>query len=572
MKKRRRVLRTLRVDGDERAHEVVLLHRDGMSVRAIARSLGLGRNTVRRLLAGHEQERTAGAPLLAPNPASERPTKLDAHMEALTRLLERYPDITAQRVFEELRGLGYDGGYTMVRERVAGLRPKAPTISLPTPDYGPGEMAESDWSPYMIDFAAGRRLVQACSYVLTWSRRKVFSFHAHADTHELMEAHVLAFTRLGGVAAQCKYDRQKPVVLRHEGNQPIYNPRFIAFATYYEFSPHICRKKAPNEKPKTERSFWELERSFFNGRSFIDIPDMKRQLARWQDEIADVRVPRGQHVPILERFAEEAPHLRPLPAHPYDTARVVYRLCDSMGCISWDGNLYEVPYEHVTDFLPVRVTAEQVVIHGRDLRVVATHTRLPKGLHERARLPERSVPQRSRGADLDVLRPAFDALGEGAGVYLQGLEGAQLRNTAHHARKILGLRERYRSEDLLAALRHAQRYGAFDHTAVARILETTAKPRTLDEHVADATRQKLEHWLGECRTEPRDLHEYDDLPCIPRRKTLPTESPCPENLRLPDSLHLPHPPCDEETSEPRSPTPSCEDDSSSTSQSSGSTT
>ena len=60
---------------------------------------------------------------------------------------------------------------------------------------------------------------------------------------------------------------------------------------------------------------------------------------------------------------------------------------------------------------------------------------------------------------------------------------------------------------------------------------TLTKPRTLDEHVADATRQKLEHWLGECRTEPRDLHEYDDLPCIPRRKTLPTESPCPENLR-----------------------------------------
>ena len=41
-----------------------------------------------------------------------------------------------------------------------------------------------------------------------------------------------------------------------------------------------------------------------------------------------------------------------------------------------------------------------------------------------------------------MLRPAFDAPGEGAGVYLQGLEGAQPRNTAHHARKILGLRER----------------------------------------------------------------------------------------------------------------------------------
>lgn len=554
--------------GDERALEVVTLYRDGVSKRGIARALGLGRNTVRRLLVAHEAERQEGAALLQVKPPSGRRAKLDAHVAAIAELLARYPDITAQRVFEDLRAGGYDGGYTMVRERVADLRPKTPTISLPTPEYGPGEMSESDWSSYLIDFAAGRHRVHVCSYVLVWSRRKAFSIHAHEDTHELMEAHRLAFTRLGGVAAQTKYDRQKAVVLRVEGAQPIYNPRFIAFATYYEFSPHICRKAAPNEKPRTERSFWELERSFLNGRSFFDVADMKRQLALWMDEIADVRVPRGERVPILERFAEEAPHLRPLPVHPYDTARVLYRICDAMGCIAWDGNLYEVPYEHVTDYLPVRVTSEQVLIYGRDLSCIATHARLPKGLHGRARLPGRDVPQRPRGADLDVLRPAFDALGDGADAYLRGLEGAQRRSAAHHARQILALRERYASGDLLAALRHAQRYGAFDHAAIGRILETTARPRTLDEYVADATRQKLERWLGECRTEPRELHEYDDLPCI--RPRTPEKIPCPDNH--PDALHPlpqlqhPGPPL------PPNPETSCEDDSSNTSGSSGSST
>jgi transposase len=554
--------------GDERAHDVVLLDQDGMSERAIARSLGCGRNTVRRLLAAHALERQEGAPLLKVKPPSARATKLDTHMDALAKLLARYPDITAQRVFEDLRAGGYDGGYTMVRERVSLLRPKAPAISLPTPEYRPGEMSESDWSSYLIDFSAGRRRVHVCSYVLVWSRRKAFSIHAHEDTHELMEAHRLAFERLGGVAARTKYDRQKAVVLRFEGTQPIYNPRFIAFATYYEFSPHICRKAAPNEKPRTERSFWELERSFLNGRSFFDVADMKQQLVGWQDDIADVRVPRGQRVPILGRFAEEAPHLRPLPCRPYDTARVIYRICDSMGCIAWDGNLYEVPYEHVTDFLPVRITSEQVVIYGRDLSCVATHQRLPKGLHERARLPGRDVPQRPRGADLDVLRPAFDALGDGADAYLRGLEGAHSRSAAHHARKILTLRERYTTGDLLAALRHAQRYGAFEHTAVARILETTARPRTLDEYVADATRQKLEHWLGECRTEPRELHEYDDLPCI--RPRTPEKAPCPNNhhdaLRPLQQLQHPDPLL------PLNPETSCADDSSDTSGSSGSST
>ena len=571
MKRRyRRMKKSDEVVSDEQAHRIVLLSRDGMSQRAIARSLGCGRNTVRRVLAAHTKQREEGALLLPAKLPAPRPSKLDAHLEKLIGLLARYPDITAQRVFEELRGAGYDGSYTMVRERVATMRPRSPAISLPTPEYGPGEMSEDDWSSHLIDFAVGRRRIHVCSYVLVWSRRKAFSIHAHEDTHELMEAHRLAFERLGGVAARTKYDRQKAVVLRFEGGQPIYNPRFIAFATYYEFAPHICRARAPNEKPRTERALWEFERSFLNGRSFHDVADMKRQLLRWMDEVADVRVPRGERVPILERFAEEAPHLRPLPRHPYDTARVIYRLCDAMGCIAWDSNLYEVPYDHVTDFLPVRITAEQVIVYGRDLRPVAVHERLPKGMHQRARLPGRDVPQRSRGADLDVLRPAFNALGEDADAYLRGLERAQPRNIAHHARKILTLRERYTSSDLLAALRHAQRYGAFDHAAVARILEATARPRTLDEYVADATRQKLAHWLGECRTEPRELHEYDDLPCI--RPRAPHGASCQNNHEPQGVLHPPPSPCAPETSPPSNPETSCEPDSSATSGSSGSET
>lgn len=551
---------------DERAHRIVLLARDGLSERAITRAVRCGRNTVRRVLAAHRKEREEGVTQLPSLPAP-RPAKLDAYLASIQELLRKYPEITAQRVFEDLRVEGYDGGYTAVRERVAGLRPRAIRVSLPTPEYGPGAMSESDWSSYLIDFAVGRRRIHVCSYVLVWSRRKAFSLHDHEDTYELMEAHALAFARLGGVAAQTKYDRQKTVVLRFEGGQPIYNPRFIDFATYYEFAPHICRAFAPNEKPRTERSFWEFERSFLNGRSFRDREDMKQQLGWWLDHVADARVPRGEREPILTRFVEEAPHLRPLPARPYDTARVIYRLCDAMGCVAWDGNLYEVPYEHVTDYLAVRITSEQVIVYGRDLRPVATHARRAKGLGERARLPGREAPSRPRGADLDVLRPAFEALGDGAALYLRGLEGAQPRNAAHHARKLLALRERYASSDLLAALRHALRYSAFDHAAVARILETTARPRTLDEYVADATRQKLERWLGECRTEPRELAEYDALPCI--RPRTPTGAPCPSQH---DDPHRRPPPSGPAPSPSPNPTTSCAGDSSATSGSSGSET
>jgi hypothetical protein len=58
----------------------------------------------------------------------------------------------------------------------------------------------------------------------------------------------------------------------------------------------------------------------------------------------------------LNRFAEEHDHLVSLPRHPYDTARVVYRVCGIDGFVAWAGNHYAVPYDHVTDILPLRIT------------------------------------------------------------------------------------------------------------------------------------------------------------------------------------------------------------------------
>jgi transposase len=151
-------------------------------------------------------------------------------------------------------------------------------------------MGESDWSPDTITFTDGQRMrVEALSYVLVHSKRKAFALFSSNDPHALMDGHEQAFDRFKGFAAQCKYDSRKPVVLRWEGSQPIYNPRFLAFSSHYEFRPVAVRRGHPNDKPRTERSFWEVERSFLNGRSFRNLKDMRAQLAAWMDDIVDHR-------------------------------------------------------------------------------------------------------------------------------------------------------------------------------------------------------------------------------------------------------------------------------------------
>jgi transposase len=496
-------------------HQVVSLSRQGLSRRAIARTAGVSRNTVRQILEAHAEQRQTEHSALPVRPArAPRASKLDPFVERITALLAKYPNITAQRVFEILREEGFGGGYTAVKQRVQTMRPKPkPTPSLETPDHGPGGMAESDWSPYVIPLIGGDKAeLQAFGYTLRHSTRKTYYVYETNDLHALMDGHVRTFNRFKGCAKACMYDSQKPVVLRWEGHQPIYNPRFLAFAAHYEFRLEAVRGN-PNGKPRVERAFWEFETSFLNGRSFRDFADIEAQLADWLDRIVDHR--RRHGTTALQRFADEQEHLLPLPAHDYDTARVVYRVCSIDGFVDWAGNRYAVPYDHVTDLLPVRITQRELFAYAADLRCIARHELAPRGRGEKLDPQQLHPRPRHQGpSDLDQLCAAFRSMGDGGSDFIRLIGSTPPRHWAHHARRILLLRERYDTADLDAALAHAALYGAFDTKSVERILLSRARPRTLDEYVAEDTARRLAETLGEARSRPRDLAEYDRLPIV----------------------------------------------------------
>jgi transposase len=528
---------------EELVHQLVTLARQGLSRRALARALGISRNTVRVLLAAHGERRETEALAVKDRPTrAPRASKVDAFDARVVELLALYPDITAQRVFETLRDEGFEGGYTAIKKRIRLLRPPPrPEPSRVTPVYGPGKMAESDWSPYKVTFTSGlHETIQAFSYVLVVSRRKFFDLYRQSDLHALMDGHVRAFERFGGCASECKYDSQKPVVLRWEGQQPIYNPRYLAFCAHYEYRPVAVRRRHPNDKPRVERSFWEVERSFLNGRSFADFDDLRAQAARWLDTVVDHRLRHGRTA--LDRFADEREHLVPLPRHPYDTARVIYRVCSIDGFVAWDGNQYAVPYDHVTDILPVRITQRELFVYAPDLRCVARHELGPRGAG--LRLDPAGLhppPQRKSPIDLDQLRVAFDQMGERSASFFRLMSAGAPRLWGHQARQILLLRERFDTADLDAALGHATAFGAVDHRAIERIVTARSSPRKLDEYVAEQTVQRIAETLGDTRTTPRDLTEYDRLPgspstqaprawsaCTQETTTCPDESPTPE--------------------------------------------
>ena len=349
---------------EELNNEVVHLHRGGCSIRQIAGRLGISRHQVSRILELHQQARTEGSSCL-PRPKRRRASCLDEHVPAMRQLVERYPDITAVRMHEELRKLGFRGSYNTVKRRLRELRGRQVPAPVQRFETGPGLQAQMDYSTYTIDFSGeGRRRVHLFSYILSYSRRQYLRFVESQDFATTIREHVRAFEYLGGVAAECLYDNMKVVVTRYEGGEPIYNARFLAFATHYGYRPVACRPRRSQTKGKVERPFHYVEVNLLNARSYHSLEHLNDATAGWLRDVADVRLHRETKQRPIDRFGEEASHLIPLPAQAFDTAEVVYRCVTTEGRITYAQNRYSVPWRYIGLTLPVRITETEVIVYG----------------------------------------------------------------------------------------------------------------------------------------------------------------------------------------------------------------
>jgi transposase len=487
--------------------EIVARFRGGASLRRIARELRVSYHAVRRALHEIEQARS-GCPMPQPAP---RGSQLDAHEPAIVALLTRYPDITAQRILEELRPHGYTGGYTILSERVRQLRPRPPVAPVRRFETAPGVQAQMDYSTYDLDFSdEGRRRVHAFSYVLGYSRRQYLHFVAAQDFATTVREHIRAFEHLGGVAATCLYDNMKVVVSGYDGDEPVYNPRFLAFAAHYGFRPVACRPRRAQTKGKVERPFWYVETSLLGGRTFRGLERLNETAAWWLAEVADVRLHRQTQARPIDRHAEERPHLIPLPARPYDTSEVVYRTVDAEGFVVYRQNFYAAPWRLLGQSVAVRVTEDEVVIHDRTFVEVTRHPLFPRGVTGQRSCRKEHEPPRDTQRRSEQLAAQFAAFGTAGTRFLEGLLAGN-RFGKSQAERVLTLAAVYPRRDVTAALERAVRYGAFSLAAMQRILAVRGRPRTPLDVLADDHRTTLERLCDGPPTPPRPTSDYQAL-------------------------------------------------------------
>ena len=493
-------------------NDIIARWKNKQSIRGIASDLQLGRAAIASVIRQHSAQTQATAPTsppacFGPIPLT-RKSKLDPFVDSLTQLMARYPNITAQRAFEELSKLGYSGSYSTLRTYMKDrrARPKAPVIRFETP---PGAQAQMDWSTYTIDFTQeGRRRVELFSYILGYSRRQYICFTERQDFETTVRQHVVAFEHLGGAAATCLYDNMKVVVNRWEDGQPIYNPRFLSFATHYGFKPWACEPRRPETKGKIERPFDYAEKNLLNGRTFRSLEHLNEVARWWLSEVNDRRIHGTTKRTPLELHEEEKPHLIDLPAIRFDTAQVVYRKVDSEGLINNADNRYSAPWRLIGQMIPVRILEDQLEIYNTTIDLVATHD-LARGRNEK-RSQESHRPPSDHHEQLAILREKYMQWGQAAVEYFDGIL-RKCRNGRHEAQRILSLLYGYPKKDGLAAMQRGIQYHAYGYQSLERILAHFGTPKANWELLSQREQEALQQLTESTRVEARQSKEYQHL-------------------------------------------------------------
>ena len=352
---------------------------EGQSIRGIARELGLSRNSVRKYL------RSEGVPHAKPRP--RRTSQLDPYPGYIDgRLSDGLDNCVA--LLRELRGLGYQGGYSILKEYVKPRRrPRQPRATVRF-ETDPGEQAQVDWGSFAYEGQDGRKhRLWAFVMVLGWSRAIYVEFVRRADVATFMGCHLRAFEYFGGVPRRCLYDNAKVVVLgRDQEGRPECNRRMLDLSLRVGFEMRLCRPYRAQTKGKVGSGVEYVRRNLWPSVRFTGETDLNRQALEWCDGVANRRVhgTTGQRPgELLER---QRAHLGSLPERSGLTPYLREdRKVGRDGYVHFQGAWYGVRWSWAGSVVQVGLRSGMVEVWAGDQRL-AVHPQAQR-LGQRFTLP-----------------------------------------------------------------------------------------------------------------------------------------------------------------------------------------
>jgi len=360
------------------------------------------------------------------------------------------------------------------RAQVTVLRDTPPPGSEGQIDYGKLGM----W----FDPVAGRRrTVWAFVMVLCCSRHMFVRPTLSMDQAEWTTAHVEAFAFFGGVPARLVPDNLKTGVERPDLYDPKINRSYAELAAHYGTLVDPARAFKPKDKPQVERPMPYVRDSFWRGREFASLLEMRAAALTWCTDVAGARAcrPLDGAAPAAVFAALEASALAPLPAAPFVLAAWASAKIGPDIHAKVGATLYSLPWRYLGERVDARSTTTMVQFFLRG-ELIKTHPRKERGKQtDYGDYPPEKIAFHMRTPTWCRRRAA--EIGPAATAVINELlaENALFRLRA--AQGVLGLADKHDPTRLEAACAKATAAGDPSYRTVKGILaagtETTVTPR-----------------------------------------------------------------------------------------------
>jgi len=374
----------------------------GRSKMAVAASVGVNRETVRRYVAPAEAAGLVpGGPRLsraewAGLVAGWFPQLVDAKARSLT-----FPVINEHR--ERIEAMLQTNTVTTVHHRlrdehglvasIASFRRYVrlefcdhvdeSQVTVLRPMVEPGSEAQIDYGflgPWVDPATQRARRVWAFVMVLACCRHMFVRPVLRMDIHAWIAAHVAAFEFFGAVPARLVTDNLNTGVIKADVFDPKLNRAYAELAEHYGCLIDPARALRPKDKPRVERPMPYIRDSFWRGRAWHSLDQMQTAATLWSTTIAGRRPHRGLEgaAPVTMFDAVSRPVMRALPHHRFEIA-VWSRPKVASDChISVAGVLYSVPWRYLGRQLDVRLTERRVEVFDATVQV-KLHARAERG-------------------------------------------------------------------------------------------------------------------------------------------------------------------------------------------------
>ncbi len=354
----------------------------GWGAKTIARELGISKTTVKSYI------RQGGwVPYQSPKRAKAL-DGLDGWLEEKFKQHQGNADVVRQELQAQH---GIEVSLRTVERAVQPFRQQLmaeakATLRFETPA---GRQLQIDFGTTTVEIADEKIRVRLFVATLGFSRRPFVAAFRHERQSAWFQGLEGAFAHFGGTPEHVLVDNAKALVTHHnsETREVEFNDRFLAFSSYWGFTPRACAPYRAQTKGKDESGVKYVKRNAVAGRRFESWEQFEAHLDWWMRDIADVRIHGTTGERPIDRFdREEAQALKPLEGRPpFQQMRELSRRVNNEACVEVDTNCYSVPWQLIGTQVTVQVADAQVtVIAGQD--EVARH---PQSTGQRQRLIDR---------------------------------------------------------------------------------------------------------------------------------------------------------------------------------------